>query len=529
MVRINQSLKSLTNPFLIVLFLGSLIGLRTIAPVFSHPGHGDEFDHHAPVSTTNVTIEVDETTARQMGIRVESIERRFQGTGIKTTGQLETLFDQQVEVKTTTAGKVVKLLVQPGDRVEQGQPLAIVSSLELLELRVDSLDRQTEAKADLEKALADLELAKQDLERQKDIADAEIMSARTELVVAQERFERDLELEQEGALPRRQMLESKAELAKVESTLQQALSRRGVIQAEAELKRSQSAVEAARRKLNLSDRTYQTRLQQLKTPDTEEGLVTIYAPIAGIVAHREVTLGESFDEAGGKLMTLVNNQEVWATANIYEKDLGKVQLGQVVKVRVASIPHRIFRGTIEQIDSVVEGASRVIPVRTRINNAEDILKPGMFAELEIVTGQTSGAILAIPKNAVIEANSRQLVYVQNSPTTYQAVEVTLGESFSDWVEIRQGLFAGDLVVVKGANMLYAQSLRGGSQNHSDDEQEMKEVTASNQTNPWILMGMGSFIGLGAFFVGRSTNKSKELNFAFSESHSEENNANKKPI
>jgi len=503
------------HPILLILLLGTV----KIEPVMTHPGHGDEFDHDTnTITTTGVTMEIEPEIARQMGIRVETVTREIRGKGINITGQLETLFDQQVEVTTNTAGKVVELMVKQGDKVEQGQPIAVISSLELLELQGDSLDRQTQAQGDLEQALVNVDLAQQDLQRQQEIAEAQITSARTDLMVAQERYERDLELEKEGALPRRQMLESKAQLARVESELQQALSRRGIIQAEAELKRAQAAVKSAQKSLDLSDRTYKTRLRQLQIPDNEQGLVTIYAPISGTVAHREATLGQSFDDAGGKLMTLVNNQEVWATGNIYEKDLTQVQLGQQVRVKVNGMGDRTFFGTIEQIDSVVEEIGRVIPIRAKISNADEILKPGMFAQLEIFTSQTSSPVMAIPENALMEVNGQNFVYIQDSPTTYQAIEVTLGESFSDWVEIEQELSPGDSVVVEGANMLYAQSLRGGSTTDSqndDDHNHDHQEEMSTLSDSWRVFGIGGFIAVSAFMLGRSSQKKQDdssLNF-----------------
>jgi cobalt-zinc-cadmium efflux system membrane fusion protein len=70
------------------------------------------------------------------------------------------------------------------------------------------------------------------------------------------------------------------------------------------------------------------KLQQLGTAASEKGLVTVTAPISGTVSAREVTLGQTFEDAGGKLMTIVNDSRVFATANIYEKDLDKVKTGQ---------------------------------------------------------------------------------------------------------------------------------------------------------------------------------------------------------
>jgi cobalt-zinc-cadmium efflux system membrane fusion protein len=132
------------------------------------------------------------------------------------------------------------------------------------------------------------------------------------------------------------MLESEAHLREGQAQLVKASSRREVLEAEAQLKRAQAAVEAAQSHLRLSDTAYQTRLSQLGTGANEKGLVTVTAPISGTVSDREVTLGQAFEDAGGKLMTIVNDSRVFATANIYEKDLDKVKTGQraIAKVPV---------------------------------------------------------------------------------------------------------------------------------------------------------------------------------------------------
>jgi len=112
-------------------------------------------------------------------------------------------------------------------------------------------------------------------------------------LVAQEQYDRDLDLVRAGAIPRRQMLESQAHLTEGKAELAKATSRREVLEAEAQLKRS-SAVELAQSRLRLSDDTYQTRLQQIGTKlMLRTGDVT--APISGRVADREVTLGQSFE------------------------------------------------------------------------------------------------------------------------------------------------------------------------------------------------------------------------------------------
>ena len=83
------------------------------------------------------------------------------------------------------------------------------------------------------------------------------------------------------------------------------------------------------------------------------------------------------------LLGIVDNRQVWASGNIYEKDLERVQVGQGAIVRVAGLENRLFRGRVDRIDPVVRDGQRVIPVRVELDNLSGELKPGMFAELEI--------------------------------------------------------------------------------------------------------------------------------------------------
>jgi membrane fusion protein, heavy metal efflux system len=327
---------------------------------------------------------------------------------------------------------------------------------------------------------------------------------------AQEKFNQDQRLVNAGALPRRNALESETQLAQAKADLAKAASRRDVIEAENQLKRADSAVQVAKSRIQLSNSIYQTRLSQLGTRANAQGLVTVTSPISGKVAEREVTLGQSFEDAGGKLMTIINDSRVFATANIYEKDLNQVRSGQQVRVKVASIPNRTFIGRITRIGSVVEGETRVVPVQAELENSGGVLKPGMFAELEVVTNQTSSGILAINSAAVVEANGKKQVYVQNG-NAYQPVEVTLGRTSGDMVEVKTGLFEEDLIVTVRSPQLYAQSLRGDTKPKVDEHPETLRQTTTEPVPLWLLGAGGAalatvaFIG-GAFWSSRRTNQ-----------------------
>jgi len=131
----------------------------------------------------------------------------------------------------------------------------------------------------------------------------------------------------------------------------------------------------------------------------------------------------------------------------------------------------------------------------------------MFAELEVLTDKTSTPVIAIPTASVVDANGKKVVYIQNG-NAFQSTEVTLGQTSGNMVEIKSGLFDGDVVVTQRATQLYAQSLRGGSKPASGETKEGHTHTEATQVKanlpiPLWLFGAGgaAVIGAGAFAAG----------------------------
>jgi membrane fusion protein, heavy metal efflux system len=481
---------------------GTLLGLLLLTvsvKVLAHGGHGNEFQSGAASQPVGA-IKVDAATAQRLGLKVEPVKRQSFAFGIKTTGQLETLPNQKVEVTTPVTGTIIKLLVSPGVKVSKGQAVAILSSPELAQLRVGSQEKRAEAVADVQKAQANVNLAKQNYDRQQQIAKTELQQARSQLTFSQERFDRDNELANAGALPRRNALESQTQLAEAKAAEAKAASRLQFLEADAQLRRSYADLQVAQSRIQLSSSTYQARLKQLGANPNPDGTITITAPIAGTVADREATLGESGQDAGKRIMTILGDRTILLSANIYEKDLDKVQVGQRVNIKVASLPKRTFIGSVSLIGSAVEGETRVVPVKAELDNAEGLLKPGMFAELEVLTNRTPVAVLAVPKSAVVETNDKkQVVFVQNG-VAYQPVEVTVGRTFGAFVEVKSGLFDGDRIVTQRANQLYAQSLRGDTK--AKDEHAESAVRNGSLPLPlWTLLTIGGVIAASTFWAG----------------------------
>lgn len=163
------------------------------------------------------------------------------------------------------------------------------------------------------------------------------------------------------------------------------------------------------------------------------------------------------------------------------------------------------------IGAVVDGETRVVPVKAELENAGGQLKPGMFAELEVLTDKTSAALVVIPASAVVEGNGKALVYVQNGEN-FEPVEVTLGQTSGDWVEIKTGIFEGDRIVTQGAIALYAQSLRGGNKGAGKQKSEdapTQQVPLNPSSLPWWwAIPASGMIAAGAFWMGRRTQSSR---------------------
>ena len=490
----------------IVKIILSLILLSNPAIALAHAGHGDEFKGTNTTQITGITVE--DEVAKSLGIKVETVKLQPLKFGIQTTGQIETLPNQQVKVTTPIKGTIVNLLVEPGTLVQAGQPVAILSSPELADLRVSALEKKADASGNVLTSESNLRLARQNLERQKLLVESDIRQAQTELNLDKERYERDKELLEKGAIARRQLQESEAKFAAARASLAKAESRLPLLEAQAQLERAEADIQVSSIKVDLSTAAYSARLNQLEASANSNGTITIAAPIDGVISDREATIGESVDAAGKPLMTIVNDQRVLASANIYEKDISKIRIGQSVQVKIAGQPSTtVFQGKVTVIGTTVEGQSRIVPVKAEIGNVKGQLKAGMFTNIEILTDSVSVPTLAIPAASVVEANGKQLVFVQNGKS-YQPIDVTLGRTSGELVEVTSGLFEGDRIVTQRASQLYAQSLRGDSK--SKDEKVDAVASVPNSTNGqiawWVIILAGGIGGGGivaaAFWLGR---------------------------
>ena len=190
--------------------------------------------------------------------------------------------------------------------------------------------------------------------------------------------------------------------------------------------------------------------------ETEKSHSRFYvtAPTAGQIIKQDVTLGATVDKSNS-LYAILDTGVVWVEGEVYEDTLALLQdkwkVGIEVRIRVPAYPGKVFTGKISQISAVVNPEKRTVHFWTEVDNSARQLKPGMFAEQTLVIEKLDD-VLSVPLSAVVQDGATQIVFVE-SGDAYVKHEVEIGTKDDLYIEIKDGLFAGELVVIQGTHQL----------------------------------------------------------------------------
>ncbi len=193
-----------------------------------------------------------------------------------------------------------------------------------------------------------------------------------------------------------------------------------------------------------------------KTIETGKSHSKFYvtAPASGQIIKQDVTLGATVDKSDS-LYTLLDTDVVWIQGEAYEDTLvllhDKLQVAGEVRIRVPAYPKKVFTGKISKISDVVNPVKRTVHFWTEAANSSHQLKPGMFAEQTLVIEKLDD-VLSVPLSAVLEDGTTKFVFVELG-NTYVKHEVEVGAKDDQYIEIKEGLFAGEFVVVQGTHQL----------------------------------------------------------------------------
>ena len=182
---------------------------------------------------------------------------------------------------------------------------------------------------------------------------------------------------------------------------------------------------------------------------------TWYAPRDGVVLIRNATEGMKM-AAGDVLFRIADLSSVWVLADVPEYALANVEPGQSATIRVRSLPGRTFRGRVALIYPQVNRETRTTKVRIAIPNPDGLLHPDMYANVEIAAGG-GDPVVAVPDSAVIDTGTHQVVILDKGDGHFEPRKVEIGAQGGGYTEIRDGIAAGDRVVVAANFLIDAES------------------------------------------------------------------------
>ncbi len=315
--------------------------------------------------------------------------------GVDVVGSLAP--KNESRVKSEYAGIVTDVYVTEWVRVKRGQPLA-------------KLDTR-EAEALLQKGQAAMEAARAN------VLQAEVGGKR-----ADREAERARNLKQSGLI--------------TQQNLDDALTEQAAAQAKISAAQAQSL--AAEKEL------HQIRTRLTKT--------LLFAPIEGVVAQRDVNVGDLVGEAGSTriLFRIVDNRLLDLTVTVPSSAMAKIQVGQPLTFTTDALPGQNFTGVVKFINPAVNETDRSIRVIAEIRNDPEVLKSGLFVKGRIVTGRRS-QVLEIPRAALadwdVKTGTGGVWVVQQDQARRRMVKT--GGLDRDWVEVASGLTAGERVIIRG--------------------------------------------------------------------------------
>jgi len=195
----------------------------------------------------------------------------------------------------------------------------------------------------------------------------------------------------------------------------------------------------------------ETELQRLQKEGAARQTITLRSPVGGVVLEKPALKGMRF-MPGEALYKISDLSSLWLLADIFEQDLALVRPGQAAKIVVNAYPGNTFSGKVTFVYPTLTRETRTAKVRIELANPGGLLKPEMYANVELLAGRSKGKVLSVPDSAVIDSGTRQIVLVQLDAGLFEPRTVRLGARADGYVEVLDGIQAGENVVVS-ANFL----------------------------------------------------------------------------
>lgn len=323
--------------------------------------------------------------------------------------------ETDVAVIPKVQGKVESVNVKVGDTVHAGEVLLTIDTTDLS-------NAYQLAEARYQNSKEQWESAKTSLERTKALASEKIADARLTLANTKALFDA-------GAASKSQLDQAELGLKELESSYAGQIEQLSVQASDSSLKLVEVQLTQARESLDNA---------------------TVTAPVDGIVSQVNVTVGNTATSAQAAL-SLTSADSLYSTISVPENLVNRLDKNREVKVTVPSVSEKNFAGKIDNISPSADPKTQLYPLKVLIETMDGLIKPGMFAKVELVTDEKAD-VMAIKSEAVVLKNEKTIVWIVQEDKAV-AKEVVTGLDTGVDIEILEGLNQGDTVIVKGQTLV----------------------------------------------------------------------------
>ncbi len=380
---------------------GMLIACLVSAHALGHEGHKPLPTRGMEVNAETGKMVLTKSARTTLDVQTAEVGPQKVTQSLLAYGTLVSPWNRHAMVSSPLSGRIVELLVTPGESVKAGQLLAELDSPELESLQLEIRNAQTALNLSLKLQFS-----------------AEAAGKK-------------------GAIP---------EIRFIEATNQ--------------VQKDRAALEIARAKWLGLQLPPEALDAMLGTPNEPfEQRLALKSPIDGTVTHTDLSVGKVINSKE-HLFEVLDLSSVWLKIGVLEKDLARIAIGQSLELTLTAYPNRKIPAQVDVFGQFLDPQTHLGTVWASLSNssAEDLLLlPGMSGQVQLKIGDT-GEKVVVPMSAVIRDGAERFVLVEEEQTkvasTYQKQTVVFGHRMGDLIEVRGGnLFPGDRVVTRGSHEL----------------------------------------------------------------------------
>lgn len=346
------------------------------------------------------------TPSQWAALAVQTVGAQPFRAGIRTEGKIAIDEDRATRIYSPYAGRVVRLLAATGDVVQQGQQIFVIEATDSVETQKDFVS----AIADLNKARSQVNLT----------------------TIVERRM---ANLIKDKAMSQKEWDEAKANL----------------VSAENDLRSAEIALQAVRNRLRLIGKTNE-EIDNFEKTGVISPDAPVYSPLAGTVLQRRIGPGQYVDAGASDaepVYRVGDVAKVWLVAYVRESDASQVKVRQRIQFKVLSHPGRVFEGEISYVASSFDPETRRLLVRASIDNADGLLRPEMFASVDIAIDD-GAPTPAVPRNAIVYEGDAARVWVARDGGAVELRHIKAGMTIGSMVQVLQGISPGEKVVTSGS-------------------------------------------------------------------------------